>query len=129
MKGFSWGRGGEEELVQTPFAPLALLKCISCGPLQCSEAHVVGKQLCVSRELHLKRELLITLGIVKPPLSGSHLTKYCPRNALPIRMSSVFLLLEGFFLRLPSVFFVTYCCWALLSSHTNFKSHSIMTAS
>lgn len=79
-------------MVQTAFARLAVLKCISLGPLQCSEAHVVGN-VCVSRELHLKRELLITPGILESN-SGSHLTKYFPCSRLSIIF---FLFLSGIF--------------------------------
>lgn len=40
VKGFSWGGGGG--WLQTAFARLTVLKCILLGPLQRSEAHVVG---------------------------------------------------------------------------------------
>lgn len=47
MKGFFFGGLGEGgELVQTAFARLAVLKGILLGPLQRSEAHVVGN-VCV----------------------------------------------------------------------------------
>ena len=79
----------------------------------------------MSRELHLKRELLITLGILKSSNSGSHLTKYFPYN----RLSIIFFFSIRLFRRLQCVFFVTYCCFALLSFNKNFKSHGIITAS
>lgn len=111
-------------MVQTAFARLAVLKCISLGPLQCSEAHVVGN-VCVSRELHLKRELLITPGILESN-SGSHLTKYFPCSRLSIII--IFFSIR-YFLHLRSVFFLTYRCFALLSSNKNSESHGVVTAS